>query len=141
MVVLDTSAVSAVMHRRAGALQRLQRLEPWTVVLCSPVTAEITFGIANLEPGSRRARLLEAEYRQLRQVVRWVDWSEDAAECFGELKAALRRQGTPIDDMDVAIASVAWKLEATVATLNRRHFANIDGLMVEDWSEPILGGG
>ena len=137
MWVLDTSAVSAVMHRRPSALDRLQRLEPWDVVLCSPVAAEIAFGIANLATGSRRARLLEDEYRLLRRVVRWVDWSEGAAERFGGLKAALRRQGTPIDDMDIAIASIAWELEATVATLNQRHFGCIQGLAVEDWSEAL----
>lgn len=133
MLLLDTSAFSAVMHRVPRALDRLRELEPWSIVLCSPVAAEIHYGLANLVQSSRRRRLLEEEYRRLRGVVRWVDWGEDAAHRFGTLKADLRRKGTPIDDLDLAISSIALTLDAAVATRNARHFNRVEGLRVEDW--------
>lgn len=133
-LVLDTSALSALMHRVPKALDRLRHLEPWSVVLCTPAAAEIHYGLSNLVPGSRRRQLLEEEFRLFRGAARWVDWDEEAARIFGTLKAALRAKGTPIDDLDIAISSIALTLGASVATTNARHFARIEGLQVEDWA-------
>ena len=134
MLLLDTSAVSAFMHRRTVALRRLREEEPSDVYLCTPVAAEIHFGLLRLEVGSHRRRLLEEEFRRLRAAVRWVDWQETASIEFGRWKARLQERGTPIEDMDLAIASVALALPARLATLNIRHFARIDDLELADWS-------
>jgi predicted nucleic acid-binding protein len=134
MLLLDTSAVSAVMHRRSEALEKLRAEEPGAVVLCSPVAAEIQYGLARLEAGSRRRKLLESEYRRLRRVVRWSDWTEEAAAEYGRQKAALEGQGTRLDDMDLIVASVALTLGACLATYNCKHFARIEGLDVADWT-------
>jgi tRNA(fMet)-specific endonuclease VapC len=134
MLLLDTSAVSALMHRSAEALALLSEETPADVVLCSPVAAEIEYGLARLAAGSRRRRLLEGEYRRLRAAVRWSDWTEDAAVEFGRLKPALEEAGKRLDDMDLIVASVAIALGARVATLNARHFARVPGLDVADWA-------
>ena len=134
MVLFDTSALSAVMHRDVDALDRLRGLDPSEVLLASPVAAEIQFGLANLEPGSKRRDMLAEEYRAFRDAVRWADWTEPAAERFGNIKAALRRQGEMIEDFDIVIASIALQWGASVATRNGRHFRRIHGLSVDDWS-------
>ena len=134
MLLLDTSAVSAFMHRRPAALRRLRDEDPASVYLCTPVAAEIRFGLARLESGSQRRRLLEHEFERFRASVRWVDWSEPASLTFGHWKSVLQQRGTPIEDMDLAIASVAVALPARLATLNVRHFSRIDGLELDDWS-------
>lgn len=132
-VVLDTSALSACMRRLPQALARMRGLAPDDLVLSSPVAAEIRFGLERLVAGSRRRRLLEAEYGRIRAVVRWADWTEAAAELFGVHKAALVARGQLVEDMDVAVASVALSLGAAVATANVRHFQRFEGLTVEDW--------
>jgi len=134
MMVLDTSAASAVMHGVAEALERLRRERPDEVVLVAPVAAEIGFGLQRLAKGSRRRQLLEAEYATLRQVLRWEDWSEEAAEEFGRQKARLERLGTLIEDFDIAIGSIAVVLGARLATLNSKHMARLDRIVIEDWS-------
>lgn len=139
MLLLDTSAASVFMHRRAGASPRMQEEEPSNVYLCTPVAAEIHFGLSRPEVGSRRRRLLEEEFRRLRAAVRWVDWQEAASKEFGRWKARLQERGTPIEAMDLAIASVALGLPARLATLNIRHFARIDALELVDWSAPHHG--
>lgn len=135
-LVLDTSVVSALMRREEPALLRLRRSRPDEVVLCSPVSAEIRFGLSRLPDDSHRRHLLQAEYDRLRGVVRWSDWTEDAALEFGRQKALLERAGTPVGDMDVIIASVALVLGGGVATGNARDFRRISGLQVEDWRSP-----
>ena len=139
MLVLDTSAVSAVMHGDSGALHRLRDEDPSDTYLCTPVAAEIRFGLSRLEAGSRRRQLLESEFRRLRAVLRWTDWTEPATLAFGHWKAVLQARGTLIEDMDLAIASVAVGLSARLATLNVRHFSRIDDLQADDWSPQESG--
>ncbi len=134
MVVLDTSAVSAVMHGLNTAVVRLRAERPRDVILLSPVAAEIRFGLERLAHGSRRRRLLEAEYARLRGVIRFEDWSEAAAEEFGRQKARLSRTGTIIEDFDIAIGSAAVVLGARLATLNARHMMRLQALAIEDWA-------
>jgi predicted nucleic acid-binding protein len=139
MLLLDTSAVSSLMHRSRTALERLRDEDPSSVYLCTPVAAEIEFGLSLLETASRRRALLDREYRRLRLAVRFTDWTESAAAEFGFWKARLRERGKPIDDMDLIIASIALSLRARLATTNTRHFARIEGLSIVDWSRQDRG--
>lgn len=133
MLLLDTSAASQIMRRRPDALRRLRDEDPGKVYLCTPVAAEIHFGLSRLEGGSLRQRVLEREFARLRAAVRWVDWSEPASRAFGLWKSVLQQRGTPIEDMDLAIASIAVALPARLATGNTQHFARIEGLELDEW--------
>lgn len=132
-VVLDTSVVSAIMRREQPALDRLRARHPGDLAMCSPVAAEIAFGLRRLPEGSRRRTLLAAEYERLRLLLLWIDWTEAAAIEFGRQKEALERAGTPVGDMDVIIGSVAIATGGTVATANPRDFERMKGLRVETW--------
>ena len=120
-----------------AALARLRLSPPADVVLCTPVAAEILYGLSRLPGSSRRRALLAEEYERLREAVAWVDWTEAAAAEFGRQKAVLEQRGTTIEDMDVAIGSVALALGARVATFNARHLGRLEGLAVEDWTAPL----
>jgi predicted nucleic acid-binding protein len=135
MVVLDTNVVSALIHRLPGALSRLRMSEPVDVVLCSLVAAEIHYGLSRLASDSRRRVVLSDEYARLREAVAWVDWTEAAASEFGRQKALLEARGVAIEDMDIAIGSVALALGARVATYNARHLQRLDGIVIDDWTQ------
>jgi tRNA(fMet)-specific endonuclease VapC len=134
MVLLDTSALSAAMHRRPAAMERLRQVGPDEVIICAPAAAEVHYGLERLPQRSRRRRLLTREFQFLREAARWVDWTEPAARSFGQIKAALENAGQRIDDMDVAIAAIALNMAVAVATCNVRHFERIKELSVHDWS-------
>ena len=138
MIVLDTSALSTIMHRIPASLQKLRRYIPADVVLVTPVAAEISFGLHRLPPRSKRRRILEEEYRRLRETVQWADWDEPAAMEFGRQKARLVSRGEIIDDLDIAIGSIAIRLGAKVATHNAKHLCRLQGLDVEDWGAPVV---
>ena len=59
-----------------------------------------------------------------------------AAECFGRLKAELRRGGKPIGDMDLLIAGVAASRDLKVVTNNTDHFNRITDISLENWLRP-----
>jgi len=133
ILVIDTSVLSALMRREETALRRIQAFRPGDLALCSPVAAEIRFGLERLVQGSKRRALLEAEYARWRAALPWRDWDEDSAIQFGRQKALLERAGTPVADMDVVIGSVALSVGGAVATVNVRDFRRLHGLRVEDW--------
>lgn len=55
-------------------------------------------------------------------------------EIFGLIKANLRRQGKIVADFDLMIASICLANDLILVTANTKHFENIEGLKVEDWS-------
>lgn len=57
----------------------------------------------------------------------------DAAEA-ADLRAYLRRQGTPIGPYDVLIAAQARRAGRVLVTANTGEFARVPGLQVLDWA-------
>jgi tRNA(fMet)-specific endonuclease VapC len=87
-------------------------------------------------PLPNRADRLVWAYVGLRESVQYLnqfqisDWTEDAGRWF----ANLRGQGVRIGTQDLRIASIALSIEAVVVTRNRKDFAQVPGLQIEDWS-------
>ena len=138
MFVLDTSAASTIMHRVPASLDRLAKHAPADVVLASPpVAAEISFGLAQLGPSTKRRRLLEGEYRRLRELVRSA---RTGTRPRRGNSVSSRRGSSPevgiIDDLDIAIGSIAAQLGARLATHNARHFRELE-IDVNDWGPPL----
>lgn len=61
--------------------------------------------------------------------------TQGAADVAAEIYAELRRNGQPIDDIDLLIAGTAIANGLTLLSQNRKHFDRINRLEVEDWSE------
>jgi predicted nucleic acid-binding protein len=134
VLVLDTSALSRLMQAEPVAVGHAGEHRPGDLFVAPPVAAEIQFGIARLQGGSRRVQLLRLQYRRWRALTQWLPWTETASEIFGEQKARLEARGTLIEDMDIAVAAIAMAHGFGVATCNARHFGRIEGLPVDDWS-------
>lgn len=60
----------------------------------------------------------------------------EAMDIASTLYATLRHAGTPIDDMDLLIASIALEHDWALVTHNQRHFGKIEGLELYDWTQP-----
>jgi tRNA(fMet)-specific endonuclease VapC len=60
--------------------------------------------------------------------------SNDTLKKFGQLKAQLRKAGTPVADFDLLIASVAIAKKLILVTNNTRHYQRITGLDLENWN-------
>ena len=59
--------------------------------------------------------------------------------CFAEIYTQMRRQGTPVDDIDLLVAGVALVHDWVLVTHNTKHFGKIPNLPVKDWnSEPHM---
>lgn len=65
-----------------------------------------------------------------------IDVDLEIALSFGELRATMMDQGTPMPDMDCLIAATALVHDLTLVTHNTMDFANVGLLRVQDWLAP-----
>lgn len=131
--VLDTDVLSAIVRGDAEAVRRLLSLQPGEVLVPQPVVAEVRYGLARLAR-SRRRSALEKRVGVLLRAMPRTEWTDDVSRRFGEVKAELERRGKRLEDFDLAIASHALALDATLATANVRHYERLANLRIEDWT-------
>jgi tRNA(fMet)-specific endonuclease VapC len=137
MICLDTNTVIAALKDESSpALSRVaqalrDRQDP--VAVSTIVLFELYFGAAKSGRQEQNARRVTEFAASAIQVLEFD--TEDAAEA-GEIRAALRRMGTPIGPYDILIAAQARRRNALLVTANTREFARVPGLKIEDWTLP-----
>jgi predicted nucleic acid-binding protein len=65
-----------------------------------------------------------------------LDVDQAVAEKFGEIRARLLDQGTPVPSIDLMIGATALVRGLVMVTHNVQHFARIPDMVVEDWLAP-----
>jgi tRNA(fMet)-specific endonuclease VapC len=131
--LLDTNAVIALVTRRSEALRRrVEAVEPGRLATSSIVAHELYFG-------AYRSRKIEFNLETLRLLftdIVILDLDREDARTAGEIRATLTRHGTPIGPYDVLIAGQAKARGLTLVTNNLSEFRRVDGLKLEDWTQP-----
>ncbi len=87
--------------------------------------------------GAYKSQKVAANLARLKMIERnmeIISSDEKSAEIFGMIKADLEKQGTPLDDFDIMIASCALVHNLTLVTNNIKHFKRIDGLRLVNWT-------
>lgn len=75
-----------------------------------------------------------ARVRALEKGVKIWELGHQTAEVFGVLKAQLEREGSRLDDFDLAIAACALSYDLTLVTNNEAHFGRVRGVRLENWA-------
>jgi hypothetical protein len=129
MIVLDTNVISEAWRPNPDAtvLGWLGAQATSTLFLCTPVLAELRYGIERLGPGRRKDRLaasvdrLETEgYRD-----RILPLDTAAAAEFGRIAVRRERVGRRIEPMDALIAAITLTHGAVLATRDMQDFADL----------------
>jgi tRNA(fMet)-specific endonuclease VapC len=137
--ILDTDHVSLLETGHFACTKRLN-LVGYEQVATTTVTVEERLqgwlgAVRHASAPNQADRLIWA-YAGLRKTVQYVngfvilDWTESASRKFFELRQEKVRIGT----QDLRIASIALAADAVVVTRNRKDFAQVPGLQIEDWS-------
>jgi len=130
MWMLDTNICIALIKRQPPELiGRLKKHKPGEVALSSVTLAELRFGVAK----SRQVERNQTALDQFLLPLEVLAFDDAAADIYGQVRAALESNGTPIGPLDTLIASHALSTQATVVTNNVREFSRVDGLRVENW--------
>ena len=139
MIILDTNVLSALMRTEPEriVLSWLDRQPSESIWLTAITVFEVKFGLECLPTGRRRTQLESAFEQMIREdfASRVLAFDRSAAEQAAVLGAQRQRTGTPVDFRDTAIAGIVLARRATLATRNRRHFADAGILLMDPWSD------
>ena len=128
--MLDTNiCIYVIKHKPETVFQKLQNINPEDVCISSVTYAELVHGIeksAAVEKNRLALSMLLANMEIL-------DFDVDAADCYGKIRAALEKKGTPIGPLDMMIAAHAQSLGYTVVTNNMKEFSRVSALQIENW--------
>ncbi|MCY3916911.1 MAG: PIN domain-containing protein [Chloroflexi bacterium] len=127
--ILDTNVIADRIRRHPRVIARLTEAgEAGHILgLCDPVRYEVSRGLHKVY-AARKLQFFRDEISPLMKhlALSTDDWQEPA-----RLWAAMRNQGRQFSDVDLLIASLAQRLDATVVTADA-DFASLP-VKSEDW--------
>lgn len=124
--LLDTNIVIALFGKDEHVLKKVK--EAQEIYHPAIVIGELYYGALN---STRKLENLQKvdEYRDQVAILNSDDYT---ARFYGEVKAALKKKGTPIPENDIWISAVAIQYDLTLISRDK-HFGNIEGLSLERW--------
>lgn len=130
--MLDTDISSYIMKRSHDkVLRRLQKIPPAAVCISVITKSELMFGV---EVSPRRQQDQAALDEYLRHV-EVLDFPDQAAPHYAQIRAALKARGTMIGANDLFIAAHARSLALTLVTNNTEEFGRVRDLRIENWAK------
>lgn len=131
--MLDTDISSYIMKRsHDSVLRRLQKVPVGDVCISAITKSELTYGV---QASPRRQQDQAALDAYLRHVV-VLDYPDQAALHYAQIRADLKLRGTMIGANDLLIAAHARCLGLTLVTNNTREFGRVQRLDIENWTKP-----
>jgi tRNA(fMet)-specific endonuclease VapC len=129
--LLDTNiCIYLIKKRPAQVLSKFQAHSVGEIGISAITIAELQYGVHKSQHIEQNQRALE----QFLIPLICIPFDDQAAATYGEIRAALETQGTPIGALDTLIAAHALSLNVTLVTNNTREFSRVPGLQVIDWA-------
>jgi toxin FitB len=135
VILLDTNVISELMRPEPNpAVERWFLLNEEASRICTITIGEIAFGLAKLEAGERKSKLLSqlTEWR-VRFALRTLSFDTTAALLYGDLLAKARSVGRPMSISDAQIAAIAKTSEHDLCTRNTADFATTEINLINPW--------
>jgi predicted nucleic acid-binding protein len=136
-LILDTCVVSE-LGRRDGSKHVADFIDafPDDHLFLSVVTiGEITKGIRLLRESKRKSRLAQwLQTIQMHYGGNVLPIASETAEIWGRITAEAQRKGRALAAADGLIAATAIEHGLTIATRNRRDFAELGAMIVDPWN-------
>ena len=130
--LLDADICSCAMQRRSAKLQTKLMMFASGALAVSVITVfELYYGVCRLPDVSKPQAL--ATIKAFLDNVEVLDFTQQAAESAGVIRAQLTAAGQPIGSFDLLIAGHAQSINAILVTNNTREFSRVDGLLIDNW--------
>ena len=132
--MLDTDISSYIMKRsHDSVLKRLQTVPVGDISISAITKSELMYGV-EVSPRKQQDRMALDAYLKHVEV---LDYPDEAALHYGQIRAALKVAGDMIGANDLLIAAHARSLGFTLVTNNTREFGRVPGLKLENWTIPL----
>ena len=127
--LLDADIISHLAQAPAGPLaKRVRRLPASHLCTSIVVAAEIHFSLS--KSGSQT---LAHHMRLTLEAIPILSFETPADRIYGDIRAQMERDGTPLGANDMFIAAHALALGCTLVTADVRELGRVPGLRVENW--------
>ena len=134
LFMLDTDTCIFLMRGESPALAAKVQSVPLQQQVMSAVTfAELTYGVQASAAAKRKQNQSVLDSLVLHLAV--LDWPQDAAKHYAEIRADLKKRGAQLGAADLMIAAHARAVGAIVVTNNTKDFERVKGLEVENWTK------
>lgn len=132
--MLDTDTCIFLMRGESPALAARVQSVPLQQQVMSAVTfAELTYGVQASAAAKRKQNQSVLDSLVLHLAV--LDWPQDAAKHYAEIRAGLKKRGAQLGAADLMIAAHARAVGAIVVTNNVKDFERVKSLEVENWTK------
>jgi tRNA(fMet)-specific endonuclease VapC len=133
LYLLDTDTCIFLMRGEHPTLAAHAQSVPLQQQVMSAVTfAELTYGVQASAAGKRKQNQAVLDSLALHLAV--LDWPQEAAQHYAEIRFDLKKRGAQLGAADLMIAAHARVLGAVVVTNNVKDFSRVKGLKVENWA-------
>ncbi len=130
--LLDTNVCIEAIRRPHGAIsRRVRAMHESEVAISAATLGEMLIG-----PLRQKRPKDHDEGRRLAfftDAIKTLDFDPACAAAFARLAAAAMDNGRPIGPVDLQIAATAIVHNLILVTHNRKHFAAVGGLEIQDW--------
>lgn len=128
--LLDTSAASYAIKQKSSVFDRHMARVPMVELGISTVTeGELRYGLAR-----RPSAPLQSTIETFLLGMTVFPWDSEAAQRYGDLRAALERQGELLGSLDMMIAAHALSLGLILVSSDMA-FKRIKHLKLDDWTK------
>lgn len=128
--LLDTDTFSELVKGlNATVVERMSSVQISDIALSVVTRGEIAFGVQLKAPKS----IVRQRLDRLLETIATLPITSDIADHYGELRARLHQQGTPIGPNDMWIAGHARALGLTLVSNNIKEFSRVPRLKLESW--------
>jgi len=129
--MLDTDICSYIMKRSSQELlKRLQQVRVSQVCISVITKSELLFGVEM----SPRRQQDEIALKAFLPYVDVLDFPDEAAPHYANIRAYLKTRGTMIGANDLFIAAHARSLGITLVTNNTQEFSRVPDMVLQNWT-------
>jgi len=129
--MLETDICSCVIRGASAGLDAKIGDQPPGALCMSVVTrAELLYGLRRKRGARRLARVVGAFFERVPS----LQWNDECAAHYADIRADLERHGRLIGNLDLMIAAHARAAELVLVTNNEKHFGHVPKLRLEAWA-------
>jgi tRNA(fMet)-specific endonuclease VapC len=128
--MLDTNiCIYIIKQKPPDVLERFKRTEISQITISSITLSELLYGVSKSSKPEQNLMALI----QFVAPLEILPFGGEAAQYYGELRAHLEKQGTPIGSLDMLIAAHAISIASTLVTNNEKEFLRVPHLKIDNW--------
>ncbi len=130
-MLVTTTCIYFIKWKPPDVIERFNQTEISQIGISSITLNELFYGVSK----SSKPEQNQMALTQFVAPLEILPYGDEAAQYYGDLRAHLEKQGTPIGSLDMLIAAHALSIACTLVTNNEKEFIRIPNLIIDNWAK------